>query len=131
MPLPLWIEEQVKGFFTEVDVDKNQLIFTWEEIGKSGTFLGTSDSDTSKLEYTNTLLQRGSPIWYINHSCNANAGLRGSVSIIAMRDIKVGEEVVVDYFSQYKRDSLVYDMQLRRKELPDSNMSYENSPAKL
>ena len=47
-----------------------------------------------------------------------------------MRDIKVGEEVVVDY-SQYKRDSLVYDMQLRQKELPGSNMSYENSPAKI
>jgi SET domain len=86
----------VKGFFTEVDVYKNQLIFTWE-IGKSETFLGTSDSDTSKLECMNTLLRRGSPIWYINQSCNANAGLRGCVSIIAMRDIKVGEEVVVDY----------------------------------
>jgi hypothetical protein len=35
-----------QGFFTEVDINKNQLIFTWEEIGKSGTFLGTSDRDT-------------------------------------------------------------------------------------
>lgn len=34
---------------------------------------------------------------FINHSCNANAGLRGQIVIEAMRDIAAGEEVCIDY----------------------------------
>ena len=37
------------------------------------------------------------PTDYINHSCNANAGLRGQVVVVAMRDIEAGEEVCFDY----------------------------------
>ena len=59
--LLLWIDEQVKDFFTEVEIDKKQLIFTLEKIGKSGSFLGTSGRDASKLECTNTLLPRATP----------------------------------------------------------------------
>jgi hypothetical protein len=32
-----------------------------------------------------------------NHSCNPNAGLRGQISLIAMRDISPGEEICFDY----------------------------------
>lgn len=34
---------------------------------------------------------------YINHSCDANAGIRGQILIVAMRDIAAGEEVCIDY----------------------------------
>jgi SET domain-containing protein len=34
---------------------------------------------------------------YFNHSCNPNAGLRGQIVLIAMRDIAPGEEVCFDY----------------------------------
>jgi SET domain-containing protein len=34
---------------------------------------------------------------FINHSCDANAGLDGQVVIRAMRDIEPGEEVTIDY----------------------------------
>jgi SET domain-containing protein len=34
---------------------------------------------------------------YINHSCNPNVGFRGQVVYVAMRDIKVGEELCHDY----------------------------------
>ena len=34
---------------------------------------------------------------YVNHSCNPNAGLSGQIGLVAMRDIKVGEEVCFDY----------------------------------
>ena len=34
---------------------------------------------------------------FINHSCNANCGLRGEITFVAMRDIKKGEELTVDY----------------------------------
>jgi uncharacterized protein len=34
---------------------------------------------------------------YINHSCDPNAGLREDLEMVAMRDIKAGEEVFFDY----------------------------------
>lgn len=34
---------------------------------------------------------------YVNHSCNPNAGMRGSLTLVAMRDIAVGEEICFDY----------------------------------
>lgn len=33
----------------------------------------------------------------VNHSCNPNAGLRGQITLVAMRDIKPDEEVCFDY----------------------------------
>lgn len=43
---------------------------------------------------------------FINHSCNPNAGLSGQISVIALRDIKPGEEVCFDYAMS---DSVPYD----------------------
>lgn len=37
------------------------------------------------------------PADYINHSCSPNAGLRGQIVLVAMRDILPGEEVCYDY----------------------------------
>ena len=34
---------------------------------------------------------------YVNHSCDANCGLRGEITCVAMRDIKAGEEITQDY----------------------------------
>lgn len=34
---------------------------------------------------------------YVNHSCNPNAGLSGQIGLVAMRDIKISEEVCFDY----------------------------------
>ncbi|MDO8754327.1 MAG: SET domain-containing protein-lysine N-methyltransferase [Anaerolineales bacterium] len=43
---------------------------------------------------------------YVNHSCNPNAGLSGQIGLVAMRDIKIGEEVCFDYAMS---DTLPYD----------------------
>ena len=34
---------------------------------------------------------------FFNHSCDPNSGFRGQVFLVAMRDIKAGEEVTFDY----------------------------------
>jgi len=34
---------------------------------------------------------------FINHSCDPNLGLRGQITLVALRDIVVGEEVCFDY----------------------------------
>ena len=34
---------------------------------------------------------------YVNHCCEPNAGLSGQIALVAMRDIRPGEEVCFDY----------------------------------
>ncbi len=34
---------------------------------------------------------------FFNHSCNPNAGIKGQILMVAMRDIKKGEEITYDY----------------------------------
>lgn len=34
---------------------------------------------------------------YVNHSCSPNAGIRGQISLYAMRTIELGEEITFDY----------------------------------
>ena len=34
---------------------------------------------------------------FFNHSCNPNAGIKGHLLIVAMRNIKPGEEITFDY----------------------------------
>jgi hypothetical protein len=48
----------------------------------------------------------GEPADYINHSCNPNAGIRGQISLVAMRPIESGEEITFDYAMA---DSTPYD----------------------
>jgi hypothetical protein len=43
---------------------------------------------------------------YVNHSCNPNAGLSGQIGLVAMRVIKIGEEVCFDYAMS---DTMSYD----------------------
>lgn len=40
---------------------------------------------------------RGDSSEYINHSCNPNAGIRGQVCLVAMRNIQIDEEITFDY----------------------------------
>ena len=34
---------------------------------------------------------------YLNHSCNANLGIRGQITFVAMRDVPAGEELTHDW----------------------------------
>lgn len=34
---------------------------------------------------------------YLNHSCNPNIGFQDAISLIAIRDIQAGEELLIDY----------------------------------
>jgi S-adenosylmethionine/arginine decarboxylase-like enzyme len=40
----------------------------------------------------------------MNHSCDPNAGIRGQVAFVAMRDIQPGEEITFDYAMAETRD---------------------------
>lgn len=40
---------------------------------------------------------KNNPWIYINHSCNPNVGLCGNNTVVALRQIKKGEEILIDY----------------------------------
>ncbi len=47
-------------------------------------------------------------MFFLNHSCDPNCGIKGSTSLIAMRNIKEGEELTFDYAmtdADYEGDS--------------------------
>ena len=41
--------------------------------------------------------ERDGSMLYSNHSCNANLGIRGEITFVAMRDIAAGEELTHDW----------------------------------
>jgi uncharacterized protein len=41
--------------------------------------------------------EREASMLYSNHSCDANLGIRGEISFVALRDIKAGEELTHDW----------------------------------
>lgn len=49
----------------------------------------------------------------VNHSCNPNCGIRGEITGVAMRNIKVGEELTMDYATLDDDPSEEYKFQCR------------------
>lgn len=43
------------------------------------------------------LPRRGSPGWYVNHSCDPNCLIRGAREVVTRRPIRRGEELTIDY----------------------------------
>lgn len=41
---------------------------------------------------------------YVNHSCNPNCGIKGQISLVAMRNLKKGEEITFDYGTVLYKD---------------------------
>lgn len=88
-----------KGVLLSRDVKKDETIFL---------FLGTHMTKTSRdwFHFPNAL-QVGYAEWIVpkegsvgealNHSCQPSAGVKGKNRIVAMRSMKKGEEVTIDY----------------------------------
>jgi SET domain-containing protein len=91
------------GMFAQADIKKGELltvvggsIYTLAELD---TLSDTIHSYSIQVDDNAYIAphREGEPAYLINHSCNPNAGLRGQVSFVAMRDIQAGEEICFDY----------------------------------
>jgi len=51
--------------------------------------------------------EREDSMLYSNHSCNPNLGMRGEITLVAMRDIQAGEELTHDWATTDDDDYLV------------------------
>lgn len=74
---------------------------------------------------------KNNPGFYINHSCNPSAGIRGSIEIVAMRDIKKGEEITFDYSTSESEDGWTLVCQCGEENCRRLIESYELLPAEL
>lgn len=91
------------GMFAQADIQKDELLTV---VGGSIYTLAELDSLSPTIHSYSIQVdhdayiaphREGEPAYLINHSCNPNAGLRGQLSFVAMRDIKAGEEICFDY----------------------------------
>lgn len=97
-----------QGLFVLQKIKKNEVVVDYEN--GPGRIIGPKESthffkqgfdygiqvgdDKFFAAYDKTELE---DVDFINHSCDPNCGLKGPLKIVAMRDIKPGEEITYDY----------------------------------
>lgn len=94
-----------KGFFAVENILKNEVVAV-----KKGAILTAQQMQVMGigggvgLQVDDDLyIAPGSPdeveasMIFINYSCNPNIGMKGSDTVVALRDINAGEELVIDY----------------------------------
>ncbi|MCU0954549.1 MAG: SET domain-containing protein-lysine N-methyltransferase [Hyphomicrobium sp.] len=95
-----------RGGFTVVakePIVRGELIVVWSGTLVDGKELATLPANVKRhslqVEDDHYLvsLTDCEPPDYVNHSCSPNAGLSGQIGLVAMRDIRTGEEITYDY----------------------------------
>lgn len=95
-----------KGLFCKRDIKKGEIIFKF--IGKLITFKQTIEA-ADEFGYPlqigdNLYINLEEPMRFINHSCNPNTGIINDINLIALRDMKKGEEIYFDYSTSMDED---------------------------
>ncbi len=99
-------EKQGKGFFAIQDIKKDEIlairtghIVEYDEAMRLDKQLGDFSLQISEDHFLcpKTKEEVENIVLYINHSCDPNVGMDGQINYVAMRDIKAGEELCLDY----------------------------------
>jgi SET domain-containing protein len=91
------------GVFATSMIAKGELVSLW-----GGRIVHKEELDPSMPRFTQRVLQMDEDLYLLtaeekepndcfNHSCNPNLGFFGQIGLVALRDIKEGEEVMFDY----------------------------------
>ena len=100
------------GIFALESINKDDVLAVWGGVVVPGSRLNeySEYAQTHGLQVDEDLfllpLTEDDPSDYFNHSCNPNAGLKGQIMLVAMREIDPGEEICFDYAMS---DSNPYD----------------------
>jgi len=90
-----------KGLFAKKNIRKDEVIFIVKGKIKKGPysrkFFKTGPNWLSIEEKKWLSPSNNCPWRYINHSCNPNVGLKGKVTVVAMKNIKESEQLMIDY----------------------------------
>jgi SET domain-containing protein len=89
-----------KGIFANKDFKKGETVFVikgeivhWEVKDEESSLYGPNWVGISK----NTWIDPKDSAVFLNHSCEPSCGIKGRVKITALKDIKKGEEITIDY----------------------------------
>ncbi len=96
-----------RGVFSTAQIDKDEILFVM-----GGYILSIEDENRLRGQVADKPIEISEdysigprtpgdmllmPQHYVNHSCNPNAGFRGQVFMVAMRNISKKEEILYDY----------------------------------
>jgi SET domain-containing protein len=105
-------QEHGKGIFARSNIKKGERVIVFggfaisiaqlkkiKESHRSTYNLATTTGYqiSDDIVYTPIYKSQFSIAEYLNHSCNPNCGFKGQLDLVAMRNIKKGEEVSLDY----------------------------------
>jgi hypothetical protein len=96
-----------KGLFAKKDikVGENILIFTGGIINFDQAILKAPPYEGDALQIgKNTYVNLEPPGRFVNHSCEPNAGIKNDIELVALRNIKAGEEIYFDYSTTMDED---------------------------
>lgn len=90
-----------QGILALRNIKKGEVLFIIK--GKRVNFLIDNIKKANAIDYD--LIGHNKNTWidpvgfasYVNHSCEPNSGIKGRVTVVALRNIKKGEEVTIDY----------------------------------
>lgn len=123
-----------KGVFSKKNFKRGDLVFilkgkvvNWSVTNQKESLYGPNWIGLTKHKW----LDVSSPGVYLNHSCNPNCGIKGRVKIVALKDVKAGEELTIDY-SITEMDRLWYmNCNCREKSCRKKIMSIQFLPKKI
>ncbi len=90
-----------KGIFAKADIKKDEILFIVKgtikknEYGPEFSVEGPNWLALAKNKWLSPF--DNNPWRYINHSCNPNVGLKGKVTVVAMKNIRKNEQITIDY----------------------------------
>lgn len=96
-------EKGGKAVYSRFEIKKNDILAVWG--GQVITLEQVLTLPHSEKGHTIQIyeglylapLDMEEPADYINHCCSPNAGICGQITLVAMRDIQIGEEITFDY----------------------------------
>jgi len=93
-----------KGVFAIININKGETLFIVK--GEDKYFVPQNEADALSGDRWIAIDKNkwiepydSNPWFYMNHNCTPNSGIKGRVTLCAMRDIKKGEEITLDYSS--------------------------------
>ena len=111
-----WIDPRVeirtspfhgKGMFATAPIKQGETVVIWgikeyyrtkedaEKAAVKGKIYDQLDENLFVIE--DPTKRDDEPTHFMNHSCNSNVWMKDEVTLVARKDIKVGEEITIDY----------------------------------
>lgn len=123
-----------KGLFAKKRIKKDEVIFLLKGALVRSPYIPNHKVGSRWIGVGRNLWinsSRNNPGYFINHSCSPNAGFKGRVTLVAMREIRRGEEITYDY--SIAEEDLYWSMECkcRKKNCRKIIKSIQHLPAKI